>query len=98
MNRVKKASWGAVLVGGLLLGLSAMAAGNTPAPDADQCKGHCSEKATAAMRACVDACPRGNGDVAKEKLRQCVTKCDAKQQSSLESCNKGCPKPKPVTH
>ncbi len=89
MNRMRNVSWwGAVMLGGLLLALPAVAAGTSP----EQCKGQCVSKANEAMDACVQSCPRAAGDPGKDNnLRACVSRCSKKLQSSMESCNKTCP-------
>ena len=92
MNRVRKASvWGAMLVGGLLLASSAVAASKSP----EKCKGECVAKANEAMESCVNACPRQPGDVVKDtRFRACMSRCSDKLQSSTKSCDNSCPKSK----
>ncbi|KFA88453.1 hypothetical protein [Archangium violaceum] len=92
MNRVKKASWWAVvLAGGLMLALPA-AAQKKPAGD---CRGTCMSKASTEVESCAKACPVPSNDPSsREAAGKCMNRCAEKFRAAEASCAKTCPAPK----
>lgn len=89
MNQRKKLSGWALLVGGLLLALPALAAEKDP----EACVFACNVKATEQVSTCNQSCPPLAQGGKEEPTRKCLTKCSEKHQSSLNACTASCPKP-----
>lgn len=93
MNRVKKASWWAVVMaGGLMLALPAVAA--APKKEPVDCKGACASKANAEVATCAQSCPEPINPTAREAAGKCMNRCAEKFRASMESCDRSCPAPK----
>ena len=92
MNRVKKASWWAVVMaGGLMLALPAVAA---PKKEQVDCKGACASKANTEVATCAQSCPEPINPTAREAAGKCMNRCAEKFRASMESCDRSCPAPK----
>ena len=90
MNRRKKASGLALLVGGLLLALPALAVEKT----AEQCVLDCEGKANAQVSTCAQACPTADPNK-KEAASKCMSKCAERYHSTKSACASNCPKSAP---
>ncbi|HEX5753956.1 MAG TPA: hypothetical protein VFZ09_47670 [Archangium sp.] len=89
MNRVKKASWWAVvLAGGLMMALPAVA------QQKKDCRGSCLSKASVEVEACAKACPAASDPTTREAAGKCMNRCAEKFRAAEASCEKTCPAPK----